>query len=136
MIIIDNSNSSTDCYHFSINKPTSLANCASQIADKIKLGDKLPWSLYSEIIRDSIRIEDWVARGGEKKKDILIYFNESKTILLEYDPINPLYNKDKLLENSKAMATYWMNRMETTCQTYINLWRFVDILPKSKVTYM
>lgn len=135
MVIINNSASSAECFYCSLNKPSSLAECASKTAERIKLGDKLPWSLYSEIIRDSIRIEDWVARGGEKKTDFLIYFNESKTILLEYSPTSVLRDREKTVSNCKLMAEYWMNRMETTCQTYINLWRFVDIIPESKVTY-
>jgi len=133
MVIIDNSTSTAECFFYSVKQSSNLADLASKIAEQVKLGEKLPWSLYSEIIRDSIRIENWVARGGKKTTDFLIYFNESKTILLEYVPNEIFFNKNVLPLRAKQMAEHWMNRMEMTCQTYIILWRFVDILSSNRV---
>lgn len=135
MVIIDNTDYTASCHFCSAEKSTNLAELASNLTSKAKLGEILPWELYSEIIRDSIRIEDWVARGGQKTTDYLIYFNKSKTILLEYDPNEIINNKYKLPAVVKKMADHWMNRMETTCQTYINLWRFSKILARNHVNF-
>lgn len=125
MVIINNSTSAADFFCCSHVKSLNMIELVSRVAHKNMLGNQMPWSLYSEIVRDSISIQNWVARGGEKTIDCLIYFNENKTILIEYDPFRMGTDKQEVSEHSKRMAEHWMNRMEMTCQTYINLCRFL-----------